>query len=60
MNGVPACADPRLAGCAELGLAGCCLGALLDEGPEIVTSCLAEEELVAECHRLVSIVSEGS
>ena len=31
-----------------------------EEAPVLLTPCLAEEEPVAECHRLVSIVLEGS
>ena len=32
---------------------------LSEEGPELLTPCLAEDEPVAECHRLESIVPEG-
>ncbi len=48
-----------VAGCAELGVADTCPAEVLDVGAELVT-CVAEEELVADCHRLVSIVPEGS
>jgi hypothetical protein len=41
------------------GWQACCLGVLSEEGPEFVTSCLAGEEPVAECHRLVSIVPKS-
>ena len=50
MNGV--------AGCPVLPVATTAPGEVLEEGGEFVTSCLAEDELVAECHRLVSIVPE--
>jgi len=49
-----------VAGCAELTMVDSSLAEVLEEGAELVTSCLAEDELVAECHRLVSIVPEGS
>ncbi len=39
---------------------GSCHGTLLEENSEFAKSCLAEEELVAECQRVESIVPEGS